>query len=107
MMCGFCHDDTKVIDTRQHPNGKVVRIRECKNPDCRERTTTYELSQIQMAEALNGVFPRSLSKAISEGLAIPFPEQDEQPTLFDFFQFKFSDDEEKEDDLFFDEDDLI
>ncbi len=44
MICPYCQqDDDKVVDSRASDGGRVVRRRrECLNPDCSQRFTTYE-----------------------------------------------------------------
>ena len=45
MRCPYCgHDDTKVTDSRESEDG-IRRRRECLNPDCNRRFTTYERVQ--------------------------------------------------------------
>ncbi len=50
MHCPFCGAaDTKVIDSRLVADGdQVRRRRECGNPDCGERFTTYEAAELVM-----------------------------------------------------------
>ncbi|GAB6066954.1 transcriptional regulator NrdR [Methylothermus subterraneus] len=47
MHCPFCSaPDTRVVDSRLTPDGKVRRRREC--PDCHERFTTYETAELSL-----------------------------------------------------------
>ncbi len=47
MHCPFCNTpDTRVIDSRLTPDGKVRRRRECGK--CRERFTTYETVELNL-----------------------------------------------------------
>lgn len=48
MHCPICNaTDTKVIDSRLVADGnKVRRRRECLNPECQERFTTFEVAEI-------------------------------------------------------------
>lgn len=50
MFCPVCgHQETKVIDSRLAPEGdKVRRRRECLNPACASRFTTYEVAEIAL-----------------------------------------------------------
>lgn len=86
MECPFCKSDTKVIDVRTTDIGNRIRRRECKNPECKERFTTHELTQIQIMEKLDEFLPINLVDKISKALSISFPERDEVPDeLFDFY----------------------
>lgn len=47
MYCPFCHaPDTRVVDSRLTPDGRVRRRREC--VECRERFTTYEVVELSL-----------------------------------------------------------
>lgn len=48
MHCPICHAaDTKVVDSRLTSDGfRVRRRRECLNPDCGERFSTYEIAEV-------------------------------------------------------------
>ncbi|BCX89607.1 transcriptional repressor NrdR [Methylomarinovum tepidoasis] len=47
MHCPFCEaPDTRVVDTRLTPDGKVRRRRECVR--CKERFTTYETAELNL-----------------------------------------------------------
>lgn len=47
MHCPFCNTpDTRVIDTRLTPGGRIRRRRECVK--CRERFTTYETAELNL-----------------------------------------------------------
>lgn len=47
MRCPFCEaPDTRVIETRLSPDGKVRRRRECS--ECKERFTTYESPELNL-----------------------------------------------------------
>jgi len=48
--CPICHrPDTRVIDSRLISDGsKIRRRRECINPDCTTRFTTYETAEISL-----------------------------------------------------------
>ncbi|MCX8049577.1 MAG: transcriptional regulator NrdR [Methylohalobius sp.] len=47
MYCPFCHaPDTRVVDSRLTPDGRVRRRREC--IECRERFTTYEVVELSL-----------------------------------------------------------
>lgn len=50
MHCPICHrPDTRVIDSRLISDGsKIRRRRECTNPDCATRFTTYETAEISL-----------------------------------------------------------
>lgn len=88
MMCPFCNSNkgTKVVDVRTNEKGVRMRRRECKSKSCRERVTTYELTQIQILEKLDQNLPYNLVDRISEALAITFPEREEKAReLFDFY----------------------
>lgn len=93
MKCPFCKsDDTRVIDVRTNQKGIRTRQRECKNPDCYERVTTYELSQAQIAEELYKHLPMEIVNRIGMALAIAFPENGEHPKdIFDFYFENVSD----------------
>lgn len=46
MRCPICNfEDTKVIDSRLTESNKVRRRRECLNPKCGERFTTFEIAE--------------------------------------------------------------
>lgn len=89
MLCPFCNSKkgTRVYEVRTNKEGVRMRRRECKNPKCRERIKTYELTQIQILEKLDNVLPYSVVDLISEALDITFPERDENAEydLFDFY----------------------
>lgn len=91
MLCPFCNSKkgTKVIDVRTNRAGVRMRRRECKSADCRERITTYELTQIQILEKLDNVLPYSIVDLVSEALEIEFPERDDKKdnTSYDLFNF--------------------
>ncbi|MCS6959074.1 MAG: transcriptional regulator NrdR [Pseudanabaenaceae cyanobacterium SKYGB_i_bin29] len=43
MRCPFCrHPDSRVLESRSVEDGSIRRRRECLNPSCRRRFTTYE-----------------------------------------------------------------
>ena len=50
MHCPICHrPDTRVIDSRLISDGsKILRRRECTNPACATRFTTYETAEISL-----------------------------------------------------------
>lgn len=50
MHCPICHQpDTRVVDSRLIADGsKIRRRRECINPDCATRFTTYETAEISL-----------------------------------------------------------
>ena len=50
MHCPICHrPDTRVIDSRRLSDGsKIRRRRECTNPQCATRFTTYETAEISL-----------------------------------------------------------
>lgn len=50
MFCPICNtENTKVIDSRPVcENNKIRRRRECRNPDCGIRFTTYETAEIAL-----------------------------------------------------------
>ncbi|SUO98060.1 transcriptional regulator NrdR [Suttonella indologenes] len=50
MHCPICnHPETKVVDSRLVAEGeKIRRRRECLNPDCLARFTTYEVAEIHI-----------------------------------------------------------
>ncbi|UJF25377.1 transcriptional regulator NrdR [Suttonella sp. R2A3] len=50
MYCPVCgYSETKVIDSRLvHDGARVRRRRECLNPDCGERFTTYEEAEVSL-----------------------------------------------------------
>ena len=50
MHCPICHQpDTRVVDSRLIADGsKIRRRRECINPDCTTRFTTYETAEISL-----------------------------------------------------------
>ncbi|MBN2702115.1 MAG: transcriptional regulator NrdR [Methylohalobius sp. ZOD2] len=51
MHCPFCNTpDTRVIDTRLTPDGKVRRRRECVR--CKERFTTYETAELNLPRVI-------------------------------------------------------
>lgn len=87
MICPFCgSDDSKVIDVRTNKEGVRVRRRECQAEDCRERVTTYELTQVQITNALTGLVPTAVLNRIGLALAIALPETGENPdNIFDFY----------------------
>lgn len=66
MQCPFCdHPDTKVIDSRLvAEQSQVRRRRECLEPKCQERFTTFEVPEL--------VLPRIVK---SSGVREPFDEQ--------------------------------
>lgn len=46
MRCPICNfEDTKVIDSRLTDSNKIRRRRECLNPECGERFTTFEIAE--------------------------------------------------------------
>ncbi|HJN50947.1 MAG: transcriptional regulator NrdR [Pseudomonadales bacterium] len=54
MHCPFCGEtDTKVIDSRLVADGNQVRRRrECQNPDCADRFTTFESAELLMPSVI-------------------------------------------------------
>jgi len=51
MHCPFCNaPDTRVIDSRLTPDGKVRRRRECVS--CKERFTTYEIAELNLPRVI-------------------------------------------------------
>ncbi len=51
MHCPFCNTpDTRVIDSRLTPDGKVRRRRECVS--CKERFTTYETAELNLPRVI-------------------------------------------------------
>ncbi len=43
MRCPFCqHTESRVLESRSAEGGSIRRRRECLNPECRRRFTTYE-----------------------------------------------------------------
>ncbi len=43
MRCPFCHHtESRVLESRSAEEGSIRRRRECLNPECRRRFTTYE-----------------------------------------------------------------
>ena len=50
MHCPICHrPDTRVVDSRLIADGsKIRRRRECINPDCATRFTTYETAELSL-----------------------------------------------------------
>ncbi|SUO97158.1 transcriptional regulator NrdR [Suttonella ornithocola] len=49
MNCPICnYHDTKVIDSRLTDGNKIRRRRECLNPNCGERFTTFEVAEISI-----------------------------------------------------------
>jgi|TARA_B100001971_G_scaffold211269_1_gene238665 transcriptional repressor NrdR len=52
--CPFCGEtDTKVIDSRLVADGNQVRRRrECQNPDCADRFTTFESAELLMPSVI-------------------------------------------------------
>ena len=50
MHCPICHQpDTRVVDSRLIADGSTIRRRrECINPDCTTRFTTYETAEISL-----------------------------------------------------------
>ncbi len=44
MKCPVCENETSVVDSRISKDGKRIRRRrQCQNPKCKERFTTYEV----------------------------------------------------------------
>lgn len=90
MRCPFCdNDSTRVVSVTENKEGVKVRRRECLSEDCKERVTTYEVSQIQFINALEGKIPQTLLNRIALLMGITFPEVGENPK--DIFDFYFED----------------
>ena len=70
MHCPICHrPDTRVIDSRLISDGsKIRRRRECTNPACATRFTTYETAEISLPMVIkqNGELRNGLLRAIEK-----------------------------------------
>jgi len=72
MNCPICNEGTRVTEVRSNDNDVRIRRRTCKNEDCGEVVHTYELSQMQLLEKLDGVLPIEMVDLISNALGLVF-----------------------------------